>query len=360
MKTNQNILIIGAGPTGLTAALQFAKNGITPTIVEKRESASTLSRAIGIMPKSLEKLGKNITEKILEESMPFMRINMNIDSKPTMNINLEGKVKESEVITGLPQDRTEEIIKEELKTFGIPIQYGTAVTDIETNDDFAEVWLNDEKDHRKFDWVIACDGVNSTVRTKLNIDYPGYDLEDDWSIGDVELNGQSYDYAANNVWMKIGKNYDTVVSLPIGQNRVRIISTSEDCLKTIPIDLDIRKTHRKGNFKVSIRQIETYKKGRVLFAGDSAHCHSPVGGKGMNLGIDDAVAAVNAILHGTTESYSKERHIVGAKVLNGSESLRKMIMSKNPLLKHFLKTMFGIVNSFSFLQKMAIKRISQL
>ena len=205
MITNQSILIIGAGPTGLTAALQFAKNGITPTIVEKRASASTLSRAIGIMPRSLEKLGKNITEKIMEESMPFFRINMNIDSKPAMNLNLQGKIKETEVLTGLPQDRTEEIIKEELKTFGVYIKYGTAVTDIKTNDDFAEVWFNNEKDNRKFDWVIACDGVNSTVRTKLNIDFPGFDLENDWSIADVELNGQSYDYAANNIWMKIGK-----------------------------------------------------------------------------------------------------------------------------------------------------------
>ncbi len=360
MKNNQTILIIGAGPTGLTAALQFAKNGITPTIVEKRASASTLSRAIGIMPRSLKKLGKNITEKIMEESMPFFRINMNIDSKPAMNLNLQGKIKETEVLTGLPQDRTEEIIKEELKTFGTQIKYGTAVTDIKTNDDFAEVWFNDEKASKKFDWVIACDGVNSTVRNKLNIDYPGFDLENDWSIADVELNGQSYDYAANNVWMKIGKNYDAVVSLPIGQNRVRMISTTEDCLKTIPIDLDIRKTHRKGNFKVSIRQIENYKKGRVLFAGDSAHCHSPVGGKGMNLGIDDAVAAVNSILQGTTATYSKGRHVVGAKVLNGSEILRKMIMSKNPILKYLMKTMFGFVNSSTFLQKKAMRRISQL
>lgn len=360
MLNDKDILIIGAGPTGLTAALHFAQNGIIPTIIEKRAGASTLSRAIGIMPQTMEKLGPNISKKILEESMPFMRVNMHVDTKLAMNLNFKGKVAETEVITGLPQDRTEEIIKVELSRLGVHLKYSTELTDIKTNDEYAEVWFNNEDTAIKYDWVIACDGVNSTTRTKLDIDYPGFDLPEKWSIADVELNGSLYDYAANNVWMKLAKHNGTVVSLPIGPNRVRIISTTQDCLESIPFELDISKVYRKGHFTVSVRQIKEYKKGRVLFAGDSAHCHSPVGGKGMNLGIDDAVAAVNSILQGNTEVYSQERHKKGAKIIGDSESMRKMIMNKNPIIKFLIKTVFGIINNTNFLQKRAIKNISKL
>jgi len=292
--------------------------------------------------------------------MPFMRINMNLAGKSVLNLNFEGKVDLTEVLTGLPQDRTEEIIYEELSNHGVQVKYSTCVTNIKTTEQGADVWFNDQNEKHTFDWVIACDGVNSITRQLLGIAYEGYDLDNEWSIADVELGGYAYDYAANNVWMKIGSNYDAVVSLPIGKNRTRIISTADNCLELIPVDLDIIKTHRKGTFKVSIKQAATYKKGKVLLAGDAAHCHSPVGGKGMNLGIDDAVAAVHAILEGTTESYTEKRHKVGAAVIQGSERMRKMITNKSPILKNLLKMMFGIVNRSDYLQKLAIKRISQL
>lgn len=354
------VLIIGAGPTGLTAALQFVNKGIIPSIVEKRPNSSTLSRAVGIMPASLEKLGKNIASRIQEESMPFMRINMHINKSKVLNLNFNGKVSESEVLSGLPQDRTEEIIKEELEKLGVGINYGTEVVDIKTDDNHAEVWFKNEEESRKYDWVIACDGINSVTRQKLGIEYQGFDLEEQWSIADVELEEDVFEYDANNVWMKIGKEYAAVVSLPIGKNRIRLISTSVDCLNTIPVDLKIKKINRQGNFTVSVRQVTDYKKGRVLLAGDSAHCHSPVGGKGMNLGIDDAYAAVRSILDGTTEEYSENRHKRGKKVIDESESLRKMIMSKSPVLKYVMKTIFSIVNMIPFLHNRAIKRVSRL
>lgn len=353
------ILIVGAGPTGLSAALEFYKNGVSVDLVEKRASASTLSRAVGIMPASLDRLGSNVAKKILAESMPFMYINMHIDHERVLSLDFEGKVNPKEVITGLPQDRTEEIIKEELERLGGTVRYNCTVTDISTTEKEAKISFSDSSEPSTYDWVIACDGMNSVLRKKLKISYPGYELERKWSIADVDLKSMDQ-FRANNVWMKVGKKYDTVVCLPIGKKRIRIISTNEDCLKTLPIPIELEKLNRTGVFTISVRQAETYKKGRVLLAGDAAHCHSPVGGKGMNLGIADAVDAVHAILNNTTDAYSAIRHKEGAKVIKESESLRKMIMSKNPILKLVLKLVFGIINKVSFLQSIAIKRISRL
>ena len=353
------ILIIGAGPTGLSAALEFFKNGIKVDLVEKRPSASTLSRAVGILPISLERLGPNVAKKILAESMPFMSINLHVDKKRVLSLDFKGKVKEEEIITGLPQDRTEDIIKEELIRLGGTIKYNCAVTNISSTDKEARVQFSDSPEQFTYDWVIACDGTNSVVRKQLEIPYLGYELEKKWSIADVELKDMGQ-FNANNVWMKIGDKYDTVVCLPIGKSRIRIISTNEDCLKTLPALIEIEKLYRKGVFTISVRQAKTYKKGRVLLAGDAAHCHSPVGGRGMNLGIADAVDAVHAIMNDSTDQYTSLRHEEGARIIKESESMRRMIMSKNPILKSVLKIAFGILNRVSFLQNIAIKRVSQL
>ena len=356
---DKKILIIGAGPTGLTAALQFIHNGVKVDIVEKRDSPSTLSRAVGIMPGSLEKLGANVSKRILAESMPFMSINMHIENKRVLNLNFKGRLDPKEVLTGLPQDRTEEIIRDELRALGVQVRYACAVTKISTSDDKVAVSFNDESEEYEYDWAIACDGANSMVRKQLGIAFPGYDLDRKWSIADVELENLGQ-FNSNNVWTKIGADCDTLVSLPIGKKRIRIISTNENCLEILPVPIEIEKINRKGVFQISIRQAETYKKGRVLLAGDAAHCHSPVGGRGMNLGIADAYDAVYSILNGTTEAYTSKRHQEGAEVIKQSESVRKMIMSKSLFSRLQMRFILGTVNRWKWLQSVAIKRISKL
>jgi len=351
--------IIGAGPSGLTAALQFALNGIKVEIVEKRKSASTLSRAVGILPESLDKLGEKAKANILAEAMPFNKLNMHVDTKRSLEIDFNGRLSPEEVITGLPQDRTEEIMKDVLEELGVVVKYNQEVTKVSTTDTSAKVLFKDANIEHEYDWVVACDGINSITRQQLGIKFPGYDLEGKWSIADVELNNFG-ELEANNVWVKLGKDNDTVVSLPIAKNRIRIISTAEDCLAKIPIELDISKLNRQGTFDISVRQAESYKKGRVLLAGDSAHCHSPVGGRGMNLGIADAYAAAHAIMNDTVDEYSAVRHAEGIRVINESEGMRKRIMSKNPMVKLMLKFILGLLNSSRWLQGTAMKRVSKL
>ena len=91
----------------------------------------------------------------------------------------------------------------------------------------------------------------------------------------------------------------------------RIVSSTPDALAALTEPMQIANARRTGTFTISIRQAVTYDKGRVLLAGDAAHCHSPVGGKGMNLEIADAVAAVTAIVDGTTSRYTEARHAHG-------------------------------------------------
>ncbi len=357
--SHTKILIVGAGPTGLSAALELSRHGLFPTIIEKRSGPSELSRAVGIMPATLSKLGERISIRIREEGIPFYKINVHLEGQLKLSTDLSGQIPREKVICGLPQNRTEEILREELALRDIEVLYGHELKSIENSDNGVLVRINDQKTSKSFDWLIACDGKPSFVRSILGIDYHGYDVEGLWSIADVKLESK-YDFSAINVWMKDKHDGQAVISLPIGQGRVRIISTSEGCLELIPVDFKVKETFREGVFQVSARQVSEYVHGRVVLAGDAAHCHSPVGGKGMNLGIDDAIAAARHIAKGSMEGYTSERKKMARAVIRESERRRKAILSQNSLQKFFVSFFLGLINRSEIIQKRLLHSISKL
>lgn len=352
------VLIIGAGPVGLTAALEFARNKITPEIVEKRTEPSTISRAVGIMPASINHLKPlGVGDAIVAEGMALKKIQTFHGKKQLMKFDCSSSLKDSEVMIGLPQNRTETLMREALEKHNVIVKFGCEVVDVENLIDKVKVTFSDNSS-KVYDWVIGTDGVNSTTRTKLGIPYIGYDLPETWSIADVGLNG-GYDTEEISVFIQEGSEGDFIMVLPIEKKRLRIVSSTPDCLKSIPMKLDINTIHRTGIFKISIKQAETYKKGRVLLAGDAAHCHSPVGGKGMNLGIEDAVVAVNSILNENTEEYTALRHNKGAAVMRKSERIRKFISSPKFFPKLFASVACKILHYIPFLQTRLLRSASR-
>lgn len=359
MSSSQSILVIGAGPTGLSAALELARNGHQVDIIEKREGPSQLSKAVGIMPETLAQLGQNISKKIREEGIPFFKINMHIGNKKCLAIDISKYAELDEVMIGLPQNRTEEILRDELRLYHVDIKYNTELTDIRTTEHSVDAWTNDQPEPSSYNWAIACDGIDSTCRTKLSIPFPGHEEDKLWSVADVDILTEQ-PLRSFSAWIKVPPHNDAIVVLPIGDNRLRVISSSENGLGLLPIDIKIENIRREGTFKIKVAQAETYQKDRVLLAGDAAHCHSPVGGKGMNLGIDDAFAAASAIMNNDVTNYTKQRHRIGKQVIRQTEFMRKRIISKNPIVKFIMKTVMISISKFSFLQKLLIKQVSQL
>ena len=355
-----DVLVIGAGPTGLTAATELARQGIFPDIVERRNEASPLSRAVGIMPESIDKLRAcGAADAIEKEAMNILKISINHGGKELLGVDFNTALSNERHMLGLPQNRTEALIAEALKNYGVHVQYGNEVTAVKTTNEKATVSFSNNTT-KTYDWVIAADGIRSIARTKLGIDYPGIDLDGEWSIADIDVKG--YDPELVSIWIQdeIDNKGAFYMILPIETNRLRIVSSTPDTLSTLPIKLDIQNIRRTGTFNISIKQASTYKKGRVLLAGDAAHCHSPVGGRGMNLGIDDAVAAVKAIIKGTTDQYSNIRHAKGKAVLQDSEDARKTIMSTNLLTQLTTKGVLALIGHSNTLQKMLLKKLTTL
>ena len=352
------VLVIGAGPTGLTAALALAKQNIPCRIVELRTKPSKLSRAVGIMPMTIDMLRTlDAADAIVSEAIPIRSIHLTRSGKTLMFLDNTIPQYRDRVIVGLPQNRTEEILRETLKEKGIDVEYGIAAENISTNVQSADVSFSDNT-KQSYDWVIAADGVSSIVRKQLGIAYPGHDLPGEWSIADVEVSGD-FDYETVQIDVQAAGNKFLMI-LPIEKRRVRIVSSTPDALAAMTLPLNIDKVRRTGAFEISIRQADTYQKGRVLLAGDAAHCHSPLGGKGMNLGMADAVAAVAAITDGTVASYSKERHALGAKIIKSTEGARKMVTSNNVLAKTIFGLTVKLIASVPFVRRKFMKNLTEL
>lgn len=354
-----NVLIVGAGPTGLMAALEFARKGIFAEIVDAKECPSPLSRAVGILPASMQRLkASGASEQILKEGVYFKNIRIQKGNSMLIDIDASEILSAEDLPISLPQDRTEAIMSAVLKKKGVDVKYNYKVVDIQTDQTEARVTFLDGET-KKYDWVIGADGVNSTVREKLGIDFSGYDLSEIWSIADVELNKE---YKAESFfgWILDGEEKDIVVMVPIGARRVRVISSTPDSMAALPIKLDIKNIRRMGTFKISVRQAADYVKGRVLLAGDAAHTHSPVGGRGMNLGIDDACEAVEAIIEGKIDQYNILRRKKGARTIRGTEIIRKALVSNNPIEKILVNVIGYSVRSLGFIRKIFLQRVGRL
>lgn len=356
-KPNLRILVVGAGPTGLSAGLELARQGVIPEIVERRSEPSLLSRAVGILPETVDKWNDSgVTEAIRREAMPFRKFRFFRGSKLLMKLDFSAEEFRDRVVMGLPQNRTEEILREGLERRGGSVTFGREVVSVEPNEAGATVGFGDG-DRQTYDWVIAADGVRSVVREALGIAYEGFDLDDEWSVADVDVEG--YDPEGFTAWIQESPGEFALV-LPIEAKRVRIAASTSDALKTIPFPFEITHVRRTGVFQIAVRQAETYRKGRVLLAGDAAHCHSPVGGRGMNLGVDDAVAAANAILHGTVDDYSAERHAIGRDVLNLSEQGRKLVCAISPMIQVGTTLAMALIQRLPFLHRAFLKRLTTL
>ena len=319
------VLIAGAGPTGLTAAVELARRGVEVEVAERRDAPSELSRAVGILPASIAILTPSgAASAIMREAVAFtaFMVYRDADLVADLPLNFDDRSR----LWGLAQDRTEEHLIDALARHGASVRYGSPLEGFEQDETGVDARYGDREG--RFDDLIGADGVDSVVRRTLGLAYDGFELPHRWSIADVICDDWPEPTAFKGFLLPHGH---VVIVAPIEAARFRVIASLPDALKALPVPMRVREIRRTGEFRISVRQADRYGEGRVLLAGDAAHCHSPAGGRGMNLGIADAAELAERMTSGRLDGYSASRHAAGAHVIAFSERGRKTVQSDNPI-----------------------------
>ena len=323
------VLIAGAGPTGLVLALWLARLGIRVRIVDKTAGPGTTSRALAVQARTLElyrQLG--FADEMIAVGLRFTAANLWARGKRAARVEF-GKL--GAVATpfpyGLfyPQDEHERLLIAHLDELGIRVERDTELIDFSQAGDRVAARLNGRACEAVF--LAGCDGAHSTVREKLGIGFPGGTYEHLFYVADVEASGPLLD---RELHVSIDES-DFAAIFPLkAEGHVRLIGTIRpeaekdgeklgwnDVSKGIlgRLRIDVQRVNWFSTYHVHHRVAARFRQGRVFLAGDAAHIHSPVGGQGMNTGIGDAINLawkLAAVLRGRApesilESYEPER-----------------------------------------------------
>ncbi len=324
------VVIAGGGPTGLMLAAELALAGVDVAIVERRPDQTLAgSRAGGLHARTIELLDqRGVAERFLSQGKAmqvagFALIPLDISDFPTRhNYGL-----------ALFQDRIEQILADWVAELGVPTHRACEVTGFVEDATGVDVALSDGRTLRAR-WLVGCDGGRSLVRKQAGIEFPGWEASTSCLIAE----GETTDEPAWGV-RRDDRGIHGVSKLE--GKRVRILSTEphvrtgdaptmdelrEALVHVYGTDFGVHGVTWLSRFTDATRQAATYRKGRVLLAGDAAHVHAPAGGQGLNLGVHDAVNLgwkLAQVVHGVAEddlldSYHAERHAAGARVLENT------------------------------------------
>ncbi len=337
--TEHAVVIAGGGPTGLMLAGELALAGVDVVIVERRPNQDLAgSRAGGLHARTIEVLDqRGIVDRFLAEGQKaqvagFAGTRFDISDFPTRH----------PYGLGLWQNHIERILAGWVDELKVPIHYGTEVTGFAQDDTGVDVTLSDGRSLRA-GYLVGCDGGRSLIRKEAGIEFPGWDPTTSSLIAQVEMAqepplGIRRDargvHALGRVDYKIRDGQIVYAdSGPIGVmlTEEHVGATTEPTLRELReglisvygTDYGIQDVIWVSRFTDTTRQAAAYREGRVLLAGDAAHVHSPIGGQGLNTGVQDAVNLgwkLAEVVHGTApdsllDTYHAERHPVGARVL---------------------------------------------
>ncbi|WP_019215155.1 FAD-dependent monooxygenase [Legionella tunisiensis] len=343
-----DVLIVGAGPVGLMLAILLKKQRIACRIIDKMVIRQGYCKALGIQPRSLEIWDDaGILNPILNEGLCFKETRIFQDGKE-IHSNLITLPELPFGFLSIPQYKLEDILVREAQELGLDIEQGIELLHFDQTDEEVIVELRDNntgtEDKIRFRYLIGCDGAHSTTRKRLNLTFEGGKFPQTFMLADVRVHWEFPHQTNYRFNYKDGDFENTVVLVPYrGDRRFRISTTVPESLmneitdgkptleqfatvlkKAIPGEVKLDDLRWSSMYQISHRIVNQYFSGRVFLAGDSAHIHPPIGGQGLNTGIQDAynlawklaLVLKNKAQATLLESYHEERRPVGLDVVN--------------------------------------------
>ena len=337
-----DVLIVGAGPTGLTLAASLVNKGISTIVVDRKAAGSNTSRAAVVNARSLEVLEDlDVARRLVKEGIQAPRFTIRDGARTLIPIDFSELPTEYPYSLMAPQSTTERLLLDRLVELGGSVLRPKTLISVVQDAEGATATL-DDGDTVRARYVVGADGIHSKVREEAGIGFEGGQYEESFVLADVRLRG---DIPVDEVilyWARAGL---TVVA-PLPGNIFRVVAPVPDAPEnpSAPFVQEILDSRGPGKgrivvteviwgsrFRIHHRVADTYRAGRLLLAGDAAHVHSPAGGQGMNLGIQDAVAlgeALAGVLDGGPDSlfdeYSAARRPIARDVVRLADRLTRL------------------------------------
>jgi 2-polyprenyl-6-methoxyphenol hydroxylase-like FAD-dependent oxidoreductase len=384
-----HVLIIGAGPTGLVLALWLTKLGIPVRIIDKDNGPGQTSRAIALHARTLEFYQQiGIADEVVTNGIIIERLNLRNNGQQAASVYLGSLGKNLSpfpFVLSFPQDDHEKLLIRHLQFAGVTVERNTELINLSQNNDKVTAII--KKQHQietlQTPFLFGCDGARSTVRSSLNINFPGGTYSQLYYVADVMAKGE---IANEEIQLCFNENEFTLAFPVRSSGSIRLIGI-------VPKEIETRKhiqftdveSRAIQNTKLTISQVNwfsTYhshhrvanhfKMGRVFLLGDSAHIHSPVGGQGMNTGIGDAInlswkialVLKNRASISLLETYESERIVFARRLTETTDKAFQAITNTGLIGKLvrsvFFAFIFPFLTHFTFFKKYLFKTVSQI
>jgi 2-polyprenyl-6-methoxyphenol hydroxylase-like FAD-dependent oxidoreductase len=337
-----DVLIVGAGPSGLTLAASLVQRGIATTVVDAQPAGANTSRAAVVNARTLEVLdGLDVARRLVKEGVQAPRFTIRDGRRTLIPIDFSALSTDYPYSLMVPQATTERLLLDRLTELGGAVIRPKTLTAVTQDADGVTATFEDG-DAIRARYIVGADGIHSTVREQAGIGFAGGVYEESFTLADVRLRGEAPADEVILFWAKAGL---TVVA-PLPGDIFRIVAPVADAPEEPSTAFIQQLLDDRGfgagrmvvtdviwgsRFRIHHRVADTYRAGRVLLAGDAAHVHSPAGGQGMNLGIQDAVALADAladVLGGAPDSvlddYSAARRPIAQQVVEMTDRLTRL------------------------------------
>jgi 2-polyprenyl-6-methoxyphenol hydroxylase-like FAD-dependent oxidoreductase len=339
IEMDTDVLIVGAGPTGLTLAGDLARAGIRYTLLERRTDTPNTTRAFAVHARTLEELdARGVADPLIATGQRVAGVKLFGQGE----LDLSGLPSRFPFVLITPQYQTERVLA---SRDGVQVTAGAEISAINQDGDGVTAVLTDGRTLRAR-YLVGCDGVHSAVRRSLGLPFPGRSAVRSIMLADVRFTTPPTDVLTVNAAAGA-----FAFIAPFGDGWYRVFAwNGDDRPDTDPVDIEeVRATVQRVNgtdfglhdprwtsrFHSDERQAPHYRVGRVFLAGDAAHCHSPAGGMGMNTGIQDAANLgwkLALAVRGRTDvldTYEAERRPVGRLVLRTSGAIVRLAVVRS-------------------------------
>jgi 2-polyprenyl-6-methoxyphenol hydroxylase-like FAD-dependent oxidoreductase len=364
-------LIVGAGPVGLASALFLTRQGRVPRVVEMRDRPAEQSKALAVNPRTLDILEPTgVTEWMLERGLRVPGVRFYRRGRDVGGMSFTGIHPRHPYMLALSQATSERLLTRALEAAGGGVERGMKLVACRSLDGAVEAALEPTaggpREVVQCPWLLAADGAHSSAREQLGIDFVGSAFAHEWYLTDVPLRtALAQDRAhvffqAGGAFLFLIRAVDDERQERPGERLWRAFGNRPDPLSRLELAEQAGPPVWASAFRIGHRIVPNLSAGRVYFAGDAAHIHSPAGARGMNLGIEDAWVFAELVRADRLADYDRLRRPVDRRVVRQVQLLSRIVAAESPWTRFVRTFLFPVATRLPWTRSRMVRTLTGL